>query len=59
MSPASHSRARSSVLCVSLSSALYCQCAAMPRSATFSMPSVRICTSSGKPFGPNNVVCSD
>ena len=38
---------------------LYCQCAAMPDSATRCMSSVRICTSIGMPFGPNSVVCSD
>ena len=33
--------------------------AAMPDSAMRCMSSVRICTSIGMPFGPNNVVCSD
>ncbi len=38
---------------------LYRQCAAMPRSATSSMRSVRICISTQRPWPSVTVVCSD
>ena len=36
---------------------LYAQCAATPNSAIRCISDVRICTSSGSPFGPITVVC--
>ncbi len=38
---------------------LYFQCAAMPYSAVRCIAQVRICISTGLPFGPMTVVCSD
>ena len=39
--------------------ALYFQCAATPYSARWCMSWVRIWISTGRPFGPSTVVCSD
>ncbi len=41
------------------SSSLYSQCAATPLSATWCMSLVRIWNSTGVPYGPISVVCSD